>query len=108
MTAICSGAWAASGFPLAVDVQWLNSRVASRLVAAKRVDASHRHRGALQRRSGTRVVSDARAYHLWLELPEHLRVESFASSQPPWNSGHAGLRVHRRTRICSKRSLTGA
>jgi len=80
MTAICSGAGAASGFPLAVDVQWLNSRVASRLVAAKRVDASHRHRGALQRLSGTRVVSDARAYHLWLELPEHLRVESFATA----------------------------
>jgi DNA-binding transcriptional MocR family regulator len=78
--AIRSGAWAASGYPLAVGVQWMANGTASRLVAAKRVDASDRHAIALQRLSGMRVVSDPRAYHLWLELPEHWRAETFAAS----------------------------
>ncbi len=78
--AVRSGTWAAAGVPLAVGLHWLADGTAQRTGHAKRADAAARQRLARDVLLGLDLRGDARAYHLWLELPEPWRGESFAAA----------------------------
>ncbi len=78
--AIRTGAWGASGLSLAVGSRWMDDPAAPDLQAAKRRDASTRQAIARKALSGLSIVGDARAYHLWLELPHEWRAEAFAAA----------------------------
>lgn len=78
--AVRTGAWAASGFPLAAGIQWMADGTAERLGAAKRADADRRQAIAREALDGLAVSGDPRAYHLWLGLPEAWRAEAFAAA----------------------------
>ncbi len=74
------GGWSATGFPLAAGVQWMSDGAAERLAAIKRRDAQDRQKLARAALTGLDVVGDARAYHLWLRLPDFWRAEAYATA----------------------------
>ena len=78
--ALRQGGWAVTGFPLAAGVQWMSDGTAERLDAIKRRDARVRQTLAREALAGLEVVGDARAYHLWLRLPDHWRAEAYATA----------------------------
>ncbi|MEV8727965.1 hypothetical protein AB0026_27960, partial [Klebsiella pneumoniae] len=67
--AVRSGTWAAAGLPLAIGLHWLADGTAQRIGHVKRADAAARQRLARDVLDGLNLRGDARAYHLWLELP---------------------------------------
>lgn len=75
-----AGGWAAPGFSLAVGLQWLADGTAVSLAGAKRKDASERQALAARALKDFSLRRDPRAYHLWLELPEHWRADSFCAA----------------------------
>ncbi|HET8727225.1 MAG TPA: PLP-dependent aminotransferase family protein [Alphaproteobacteria bacterium] len=79
-TAVRSGAWAASGFPLAAGLHWMSEGTAAQISAAKRTDAAARQGIARKALSGLALKGDPRAYHLWLELPDPWRAETYAAA----------------------------
>jgi DNA-binding transcriptional MocR family regulator len=78
--AIRSGGWSAPGFALAAGLQLMSEGTAARLAAAKRRDAAQRRSLARAHLAPLAVSGDARAYHLWLTLPEAWRAEAFAAA----------------------------
>lgn len=80
VAALRSGAWAASGFPLAAGLQMMRDGTADRIAQAKRADVAARQAVARAALDGQRVGGDLRAYHLWLELPEGWRAETFTAA----------------------------
>ena len=78
--AVRSGAWSASGFPLAAGLRWMVDGTAERMAAAKREDAAARQSAAHEALTGLAVKGDPRAYHLWLELPDSWRAEAYAAA----------------------------
>lgn len=74
------GGWSATSFPLAAGVQWMSDGAAERLAAIKRRDAQERQTLARAALAGLDVVGDARAYHLWLRLPDFWRAEAYATA----------------------------
>jgi DNA-binding transcriptional MocR family regulator len=78
--AVRSGAWSASGFPLAAGLRWMSDGTVDRIAAAKRDDARARQALAHDALAGLALRGDQRAYHLWLELPDRWRAEAFAAA----------------------------
>lgn len=78
--AVRSGAWGPSGVPLAIGLHWMADGTARRIGLAKRADAAARQELARTVLDGLTLRGDPRAYHLWLDLPEHWRAESFAAA----------------------------
>ncbi|MFN7023435.1 MAG: PLP-dependent aminotransferase family protein [Pseudorhizobium sp.] len=74
-----SGAWSAMGLSLAIGLQSMADGTAHRLGGIKRRDAKARQAMARQALAGLQVGGDPRAYHLWVELPNHWRAEAFAT-----------------------------
>ncbi|BFL62318.1 Aminotransferase class-i [Roseomonas mucosa] len=76
------GGWAAQGFTLAAATAWMEDGSVGELVRRKRQDA--RRRNALARGllggAGLSLRGDPRAYHLWLELPDPWRAETFVAA----------------------------
>jgi DNA-binding transcriptional MocR family regulator len=76
------GGWAAQGFALAAGVGWIQDGSVDALVLRKRQDAQRRN--ALARQvlggGGLTLRGDPRAYHLWLELPNPWRAETFVAA----------------------------
>ncbi|EHM01798.1 transcriptional regulator, GntR family [Acetobacteraceae bacterium AT-5844] len=76
------GGWAAQGFALAAATAWMQEGSVDALVLRKRSDA--RQRNALARQvlggGGLTLRGDPRAYHLWLELPDPWRAETFVAA----------------------------
>lgn len=79
-TSLRTGAWGATGFPLAIALQWMADGTATKLSTAKRVDAFERNALACKVLSGFNTYGDARGYHVWLELPESWRAEIFCAA----------------------------
>ncbi|KQP08357.1 PLP-dependent aminotransferase family protein [Methylobacterium sp. Leaf93] len=78
--AIRTGAWTASGLPLAVALHLMNDGTARRIGMAKRADAAARQSAAREALSGLDVRGDPRAFHLWLSLPPHWTAERYAGA----------------------------
>jgi DNA-binding transcriptional MocR family regulator len=76
------GGWAAQGFALAAGVTWMEDGSVDTLVLRKRKDARQRNALARQVLGGGGLVlrGDPRAYHLWLELPDPWRAETFVAA----------------------------
>lgn len=76
------GGWVAQGFALAAGMAWMEDGSVDALVLRKRQDA--RARNALAREilggAGLTLRGDPRAYHLWLELPDPWRAETFVAA----------------------------
>lgn len=78
--AIRTGAWHASPIGLAAAAAWMDSGLLQRLEAQKRLDARARQAVVRKGLAGHELRGDPRAYHLWLELPEPWRSDSFATA----------------------------
>jgi DNA-binding transcriptional MocR family regulator len=78
-TAIRSGTWTATRFPLDAATQWLGDGTVATITAGKRRDARARQELARTRLAGQLVRSDPDAYHCWWELPEPWRAETFVA-----------------------------
>lgn len=78
--AIRAGAWSAAGLPLAIGVQLIADGTATRIGQLKRDDAAARQAVARTVLADLELSGDARAYHLWLEMPGSLRAESFVAA----------------------------
>ncbi|MFC0409686.1 aminotransferase-like domain-containing protein [Roseomonas elaeocarpi] len=80
--ALRMGGWVAPGVSLAAGTAWIEDGSVAELVRRKRADA--RARNALAREvlggGGLTLQGDPRAYHLWLELPEPWRAETFVAA----------------------------
>jgi DNA-binding transcriptional MocR family regulator len=76
------GGWAAQGFALAAGTEWMRDGSVEALVLRKRQDAQHRN--ALARAvlgdGGLVLRGDPCAYHLWLELPDPWRADTFVAA----------------------------
>lgn len=79
-TAIRLGAWTPTGFALEFGHRWLRTNVVSELEEAKRRDAIKRQKIASRELNGLSLIRDERSYHLWLELPDRWRAETFVSA----------------------------
>ncbi len=79
-SALRSGAWSASGLPIAAGTQWMADGTARRMAADKRLDAATRRAIAQDVLGGLGVAGDPRAYHAWLPLPEPWRAEAYAAA----------------------------
>ncbi|SFP03860.1 DNA-binding transcriptional regulator, MocR family, contains an aminotransferase domain [Mesorhizobium sp. NFR06] len=79
MASIRSGGWGAGGFAFDAAQRLIADGVVDQLVAHKREDAKRRQRLAADCLSGFEVQADPRAYHLWLNLPEHWRSQAFVA-----------------------------
>jgi DNA-binding transcriptional MocR family regulator len=79
-TTVRSGAWACAGFALAACTALIADGTAGRIVAAKRSDAAVRQKIVLDRLAEFQVTGDPGAYHLWWELPEPWRAETFVAA----------------------------
>ncbi|WP_431285274.1 PLP-dependent aminotransferase family protein [Humitalea sp. 24SJ18S-53] len=81
-SALRLGGWTAQGFGLAAATAWIEDGSIDALMLRKRQDA--RHRNALARQvlgdGGLTVRGDPRAYHLWLELPDPWRADTFVAA----------------------------
>ena len=77
---ITLGAWTPAGFALEAGSRWLTDGSISSLEAGKRKDAIDRQGIATECLSGISLIRDPRSYHLWLELPDGWRAETFVSA----------------------------
>lgn len=78
--AIRTGAWTASGLPLAMALHLIGDGTARRIETAKRADATARQNAAREALAGLDVRGDPRAFHLWLSLPTHWSAERYAAA----------------------------
>ncbi len=72
--------WSASGWMLSAATKLMEDGTAARLAELKRHDAAERQAIARRVLGDMVIVGDARAYHLWLELPKPWRAEVFAAA----------------------------
>ncbi len=80
VAAVRSGAWAATGLPLACALQVMRDGTAARLAHDKRADALARQAILRSVFDGPMMKTDPRSYHAWLELPDPWRSESFTAA----------------------------
>ncbi|NMJ42750.1 PLP-dependent aminotransferase family protein [Roseomonas sp. JC162] len=78
--AIRAGAWHASPVGLAAATAWMESGLLRRLEAQKREEAHARQAVVRSGLAGHALQGDARAYHLWLDLPEPWRSDAFTTA----------------------------
>ncbi|WP_394828287.1 PLP-dependent aminotransferase family protein [Pendulispora albinea] len=79
-TTIRSGGWLANGFALAAGLRWMTDGTAARIAEAKRQKAARGHRLAVELLDGLTVRGDPRAFHVWVELPNTWRADTFAAA----------------------------
>lgn len=79
-SAVRSCGWAAPHFALEAAVRWITDGTVDRVQRAKRADAEARQRLAAERLAGFTVRRDPAAYHLWWELPEPWRADTFVAA----------------------------
>ncbi|GLZ30007.1 GntR family transcriptional regulator [Lentzea sp. NBRC 105346] len=80
VTAVRSGGWAAQRFALDAAAGLVNDGTVASIVALKRQDAATRQAIAGRVLDGFTVRRDVRAYHLWWELPDPWRAETFVAA----------------------------
>ncbi|MFG2209661.1 PLP-dependent aminotransferase family protein [Streptomyces sp. NPDC048638] len=78
--ALRSGAWTAPGFALDAATRWMADGTAAAIEADKRRDAAARRQLAAARLAPYTVRSDPHAYHLWWELPDPWRADTFVAA----------------------------
>ncbi len=77
---IRAGGWNAQGFPFAAAVRCMDDGTAAAIAADKIQDARQRQAMAAAAFEGLAVKGDPRSYHLWLELPEPWRADTFCAA----------------------------
>lgn len=76
--ALRAGAWTATGFSVAMGGQWMKDGTAKSIGRSKRTDAAARQKIARKVLAGLKISGDARAYHLWLTLPDPWEANCFS------------------------------
>ncbi|TWP53339.1 PLP-dependent aminotransferase family protein [Lentzea tibetensis] len=80
VTAVRSGGWAAPRFSLDAGTGLITDGTVAEIGAAKRRDALARQEIATRALDGFTLRRDLRAYHMWWELPEPWRAETFVAA----------------------------
>jgi DNA-binding transcriptional MocR family regulator len=75
-----SGAWGPTGLSLTLGRMWMSRDDARSFDLMKRHDAHARQEIARRALAKLEVHGDARAYHLWLALPEAWRADDFVAA----------------------------
>ncbi|MEI7713118.1 MAG: PLP-dependent aminotransferase family protein [Rhodospirillales bacterium] len=76
--AVHTGGWGPHGMPMAVAMQWIAEGIVADVALAKRDDARLRQAIATETLAGSTIRRDTRSYHLWLELPDPWRADTFS------------------------------
>lgn len=79
-SALRSGGWAATRFPLEVATGWMTEGTVTSLSRAKFLDATERQRIAAAQLAGFTVRADPHGYHCWWELPPPWRADTFVAA----------------------------
>ena len=79
-TAMRAGGWVASSLSMHLGLSWISDGTAACVADLKRKDARARQALAAEILGGARRSADKNAFHLWLELPEHWRADTFVSA----------------------------
>ena len=77
---IRAGAWTANGFSLEFGRKWLDCAAVGELEKLKRQDAEKRQSIASQKLRGIKLQRDVRSYHIWVELPDAWRADTFVAA----------------------------
>ncbi|WP_394838713.1 PLP-dependent aminotransferase family protein [Pendulispora rubella] len=77
---IRSGGWLAPAFSVAAGLRWMADGTAARIATAKRAHAAARYQLARELLRGLTMRGDPRAFHVWLELPDVWRADTFAAA----------------------------
>jgi DNA-binding transcriptional MocR family regulator len=80
MMSLRSGGWTVSGYAFEAAQRLMADGTAAVIATRKREEAKERQRTAATLLAGFIVQADARAYHLWLTLPDHWRSEAFVAA----------------------------
>jgi DNA-binding transcriptional MocR family regulator len=75
-----AGGWIGSSLSMHLVLSWISDGTAARVADLKRKDACARQALAAEILGGARRSVDKNAFHLWLELPEHWRADTFVSA----------------------------
>lgn len=75
-----TGAWTAPAFAQTACARWMADGTAAKIMDAKRADAGARQKIARRWLGRFDLVSDAKAYHCWLRLPEPWRADGFVTA----------------------------
>lgn len=78
--AVRAGVWTASGLGFAIGLHFMRNGTAARIAKLRREDAARRQALAREVLDGMAVRGDPRAYHLWLELPNTWRADSYVAA----------------------------
>jgi len=78
--AMRAGGWIASSLSMHLVLSWISDGTAACVADLKRKDARARQALAAEILGGARRSADKNAFHLWLELPEHWRADTFVSA----------------------------
>jgi DNA-binding transcriptional MocR family regulator len=79
-TAVRSGGWAAARFALDAATGLIADGTVAEIGVQKRQDARLRQQIASEELSGFTLHRDLRAYHLWWELPDPWRADTFVAA----------------------------
>lgn len=80
MMSLRSGGWTVSGYAFEAGLRLMADGTAGVIATRKREEAKERQHTAATFLAGFTVQADARAYHLWLTLPDHWRSEAFVAA----------------------------
>jgi DNA-binding transcriptional MocR family regulator len=79
-TAMRAGGWGASALSMNLSLSWIADGTAERVGRLRRRDARARQALAARILANATVRADKSAFHLWLELPEPWRADTFVSA----------------------------
>jgi DNA-binding transcriptional MocR family regulator len=79
-TAMRGGGWVASALSMNLGLSWIRDGTAARVGGLKREDARARQALAAKILANATVQADKSAFHLWLELPDPWRADTFVSA----------------------------
>ncbi len=75
-----AGAWSASPLALQLGVRLMADGTAAEITALKRADAPRRHAIVRRELAGAVMRTSPQSYHVWLELPDGWRADTFAAA----------------------------
>jgi DNA-binding transcriptional MocR family regulator len=75
-----AGSWVASALSMNLGLSWIADGTAERVGRLKRADARARQALAARILANATVMADKNAFHLWLELPDRWRADTFVSA----------------------------
>jgi DNA-binding transcriptional MocR family regulator len=78
--AMRAGGWIGSSLSMHLVLSWIADGTAARVADLKRKDARHRQALAAEILGDAPRSADRNAFHLWLEVPEHWRADTFVSA----------------------------